>query len=605
MDVALSSFGGFSMITKNELLSGLGKFKRGLEDELTMPAYTAGYGLSLADNEFSVTLQGGSNTTFDDGVVDNINKFFKPRVELQDRYARAPFDEANICNLDLSHLIDGENFELDTENLTDGEVTRIRSGSASYHVNNGISRGYVEVKTLCKCTVTVVYSISSQSSYDYGGCIVTEDAPNTEFTLADLKSSTVNKFFYKAGSYANQTATYTLAKNKTYYLNFGYAKNATTDSNDDRFYIHSITVTPELYADSEAECFFLATSDVADCIVSGIGGKFLPTVSSMAEILENGANFQYMTNKYRQLLNAPQPTISTAVTETFLGGTTTLSFAGNGSTTHSVYSSLFNGYVSLTSDTSTTTYTYKIAKLTETAGFLTQEAYLTSTNTRGVRNVIPFNVAATGKVSLGANTSIQAAAASGCESDWHMIPAIYDPHHILFLTWTNDASYNSAYKYTTVWFNGLTGAPTRTKALTNIGTNYFELANKTAIWAKGTSCGLLVRQDTYNSSPQKTKDSRYLLLHHGINKAVPVQYTYYTEANGTYTLNKPPYSYQKFHLVLNKSRQICYLIVRDNLSSNLTPAQIDIALKVLQINFATPEIYETNLKVSDIINDIF
>jgi len=240
------------MITKNELLSGLGKFKRGLEDEKTMPAYTAGYGLDLNDGEFSVTLQSGG-VSFADGVVENINRFFMPRAELQDRYAVAPFDAANIVGLDLSHLIDGFNFELDTENLTDGQVTRIRSGSASYNVNSGISRGYVEVKTICPCTLTVIYSISSQANYDYGGCIVTENAPNTEFTYANLKAA---NFFYNSGNYSNQTKTYTLAKNKTYYLNFGYAKNASTNSNDDRFYIHSITVTPDCVADNEVEYFF-------------------------------------------------------------------------------------------------------------------------------------------------------------------------------------------------------------------------------------------------------------------------------------------------------------------------------------------------------------
>ena len=592
------------MLTKNELLSGLGKFKRGLEDELTMPAYTAGYGLSLADNEFSVTLQGGNTTAFDDGVVDNINKFFKPRVELQDRYARAPFDSANICNLDLSNLIDGENFELDTENLTDGEVTRIRSGSASYNVANGISRGYVEVKTICKCTVTVVYSISSQASYDYGGCIITENAPNTEFTYANLKAA---NFFYNSGNYSNQTKTYTLAKNKTYYLNFGYAKDASTNSNDDRFYIHSITVTPECVADSEAECFFYGASDFQDAVISGIGGKFLPTVSSMTEILANSENFQYMENKYRLLLNYPSPAISPVMRETFLGGTTTLSFADGGEYTHSIYSSLFDGYVSLASDTSTNIYTYGIVKLTETAGFLTQELYGRLTVQHGARNVIPFNVAATGKVSLGANTSIQAAAASGCYSWWYMIPAIYDPHHILFYTETNDASNNTACRYTTIWFNGLTGAPTRTKALTNIGTCYDSAAGKTSVSVIWGHFGIDVNETTYDSSHDVTKCVMYMLLHHGINKAVPVRYTYYTMSNDTVSITKAPWaltSHYKNLALLSKNRQDCYLLTQLR-SLGYTLAETNRAFKVHKINFATPEIYETTLKVSDIINDIF
>ena len=184
-------------------------------------------------------------------VATRVNDYFSTTPELQDRYAETPFEEANIVGLDLSRLVDGTNFELDN--------TRIRSGSASYNVANGISRGYVEVKTLCKCTLTVTYSISSQSSYDFGGCIVTENAPNTTFTYANLKAA---NFFYKSGSYSNQTATYTLAANKTYYLNFGYAKNASTNTGDDRFYIQSIRVVPETSAESKAEYAFNVSSEL-------------------------------------------------------------------------------------------------------------------------------------------------------------------------------------------------------------------------------------------------------------------------------------------------------------------------------------------------------
>lgn len=561
---------------------------------------------SNGDRFYIYEISINSSSEFSASVAENINKFFSPRIELQDRYARAPFDETNICNLDLSHLIDGENFELDTENLTDGAVTRIRSGSTSYNINNGISRGYVEVKTICACKVTVVYSISAEGA-DYGGCIVTEGAPNTTFTKGNLTSA---NFFYKGGKSANQTATYTLAANKTYYLNFGYAKDGSVHSNDDRFYIHSITVTPDCAADNEAEHFFYVASDFQDAVISGIGGKFLPSVSSMTEVLDNSANFQYMANKYQLLINYPQSTVSTASSKTFLGGATTLSFAGNGSTTHSIYSSLFDEYVSLTSDTSTTYYTYSIAKLTETAGFLTKEAYNNSTGTDGARSVIPFSVATTGKVSLGSNTSIQAAAASGQSSSWDMVPAIYDSHHILFLTDTYNSSGNIARKYTTIWFNGLTGAPTRTKALTDIGTFYSgDATGKTDTYVNAKPFGVSVEQYTYNSSGDQTKDLKYLLLHHGINKAVPVQYTYYTQTGDDVTIDKPSCNYNYVRIFFSKSRENCYILGTNtkwpSALLKLTPAKIDNAIKIYKINFATPEIYETTLKVSNIINDIF
>lgn len=228
------------------------------------------------------TLSGTTTFTGDvnfQGDVTCNGKFLSPREELQDHYVQAPFDSANIVGLDLSHLVDGANFELDTENLTDGAVTRIRSGSASYNVHNGISRGYVEVVTYGRCQVIVVYSISSEGNCDYGGCIVTEDAPNTEFTRANLKSA---NFFYKAGKYLNQTVAYILSANKTYYLNFGYAKDGSNHSNDDRFYIHSIRVTSLDVEGVDATTVFTG----ANATLAGKGGIVpAPLVGNRAQFL--------------------------------------------------------------------------------------------------------------------------------------------------------------------------------------------------------------------------------------------------------------------------------------------------------------------------------
>ena len=235
-------------VTANVESSG-GDYSLPTASTVTKGGVVIGGGLSMVGDTLTVTLQGGSGG-LSSAVVERVNEMFAPEPLFQERYATSPFDSAHIVGLDLSHFVDGSNFEYET--LESGKV-RIRSGETSYNVNNGISRGYVEVKTLCGCTLTVLYSISSQASYDYGGCIITEDAPNTEFTLADLKSSTVNKFFYKAGKYLNQTATYRLEGDTTYYLNFGYAKNASTNSYDDRFYIHEIRIEPDLSAVDKAD----------------------------------------------------------------------------------------------------------------------------------------------------------------------------------------------------------------------------------------------------------------------------------------------------------------------------------------------------------------
>ena len=235
-------------VTANVESSG-GDYSLPTASTVTKGGIIVGGGLSMVGDTLTVTLQGGSGG-LSSAIVERVNEMFAPEPLFQERYATSPFDSAHIVGLDLSHFVDGSNFEYET--LEGGEV-RIRSGETSYNVNNGISRGYVEVKTLCGCTVTVVYSISSQSGYDCGGCIITEGAPNTEFTRADLASSTVNKFFYVSGKYSNLAGTYRLKGDTTYYLNFGYAKNASSNYYDDRFYIHEIRIKPELSAEDKID----------------------------------------------------------------------------------------------------------------------------------------------------------------------------------------------------------------------------------------------------------------------------------------------------------------------------------------------------------------
>lgn len=181
-------------------------------------------------------------------VINIIDDFYD-----SEKYARSPFDSENIVGLDLSHLVDGTNFEYETET---GGTVKIRNGSSSYNVNSGISRGYVEVTTTQYCVVKVTYSIGSEANYDYGGCIVTENSPNTTFTRDNLK---VANFFTGAGVIAKRTDAYVLDANKTYYLNFGYMKDGSGNTNGDRFYIYEISIATPAHANK----------DMFDLLVSG------------------------------------------------------------------------------------------------------------------------------------------------------------------------------------------------------------------------------------------------------------------------------------------------------------------------------------------------
>ena len=210
---------------------------------------------------------GGGNADFSEEALARINDAFEETHDFEARYAGAPFGADDIFKLDLSHLVpdisqipsktavspfgEGNITGLDLSTLVDGtnfeygeNNSCIQNGSASYHVNNGISRGYVRIDTPkdCSMMLTVRAGVSSQASYDYGGCIITEDEPNTAFSLSDLKASAT--WMKIAGTVNATDYTRILKADKTYYLNFGYAKNASTNTGDDRFYIYSINAVP-------------------------------------------------------------------------------------------------------------------------------------------------------------------------------------------------------------------------------------------------------------------------------------------------------------------------------------------------------------------------
>ena len=94
-----------------------------------------------------------------------------------------------------------------------------------------------------KYNLTVNAEVSSQSS-DYGYATVTENTTRPSY------SSSIGQFIYISGTKEAKDYSTVLQGGKMYYLHFGYYKNATLSSGDDKFTVNSVKVTlndSELY----------------------------------------------------------------------------------------------------------------------------------------------------------------------------------------------------------------------------------------------------------------------------------------------------------------------------------------------------------------------
>lgn len=160
----------------------------------------------------------------------------------------------------LTHLTGGSYpFVIDTVN------DRLYSGSTSYHTNNGCSWGYLSFTTPNFSTPLHVEAYaSSENNYDWGAVLLSLDstaslsgvAPNENGYANKIKNANIspsgtvptagNPILIMRSSGPNTsyaTLDYTLAASTTYYVHFIYAKDGSSDANDDRFYISKIRFT--------------------------------------------------------------------------------------------------------------------------------------------------------------------------------------------------------------------------------------------------------------------------------------------------------------------------------------------------------------------------
>lgn len=138
----------------------------------------------------------------------------------------------------LTNLVDGTNFEIDAS------TSSIRSGSASYNVNSGLSYGYILIQTpSTQTTLNVNCYTSSESNWDFGGVYVGTKLYKPTYSQAKNKTTDGNGSYLVSTSGAGSATTYsmTLAADTIYIVTFFYSKDGSGNSNNDRFYIKSIS----------------------------------------------------------------------------------------------------------------------------------------------------------------------------------------------------------------------------------------------------------------------------------------------------------------------------------------------------------------------------
>ena len=134
-----------------------------------------------------------------------------------------------VANNDTYNFVDNENGGYESNNQ--GVASTVANSYMPLDLTNYIG----------KYTLIVNANVSSESNYDCGYATITED------TTAPAYNSSTGRFIYISGtsSSVSNPKDYTtiLEGGKMYYLHFGYYKDTSTDSGNDKFTINSINIT--------------------------------------------------------------------------------------------------------------------------------------------------------------------------------------------------------------------------------------------------------------------------------------------------------------------------------------------------------------------------
>lgn len=186
----------------------------------------------VEDNEIIVTNKKGENIE-KNAVIHKVDKDTKKKL------AGAKFSIENISN--FNYLI-GEMQSNSTYGFTKNGTQYY---SNNYNLASTTANAYFPIDLReyeGSYKLTLYYNISSQASNDYGYATITTTTAVPTYNTNYNNINAAYRFIYTSGSYSNRNASIDLTGGKIYYLHIGYYKNASTNSNNDRFYINSMNL---------------------------------------------------------------------------------------------------------------------------------------------------------------------------------------------------------------------------------------------------------------------------------------------------------------------------------------------------------------------------
>jgi len=169
-----------------------------------------------------------------DSQLKNLRYYFLPIKNNQ--YTITDTFISNLNNLSNcpSSILDENNFTIIDNKLA--------SGPKSYNVNNGYSYGYIEYTPTETLTITIKAYVSSEGNYDYGACYIgTQIYEATRSQITNGTTDENGEWIFKISGSTNETSyTKELIGGTTYYIQFYYTKDSSSNSGSDRLFITAL-----------------------------------------------------------------------------------------------------------------------------------------------------------------------------------------------------------------------------------------------------------------------------------------------------------------------------------------------------------------------------
>ena len=394
---------------------------------------------------------------------------------------------------------------------------------------------------------------------------------------------------------------------------------------------------------------FLSSADFADAVLTGVGGLFVPSVSSVSEFLQfKDSNIQFFDNRLKKVIDGSSKTYTPVSDSSYRGGNTYVELQYGYVSTGTSFSLVgSNNTVTLLSNTSTRDVTYDqntAFKLSETVGFVVQsiDTIKSNSNYDSTASFLSFKVPSTGSIATVSSVSVCPAASTTASVNgsnaFKYVASIFDPSHFLVLNYVYSESTlggSRAYKYNTQRINPATGAITTTKTNTAIGTRYYYAKNniteldkdidiatckKPTFTFSENSCTIAEGAGKYysfvpyktnviSSSGAITGGGKYVLIHHGASEASPVSTLQLTTLSGGVTSTLNDWLEDDNNLIAgifhSKSSSNIYAITfKKGTYSTDSPTWFDNCSTVWLFDFLTPKLFKTTTKLSEILNDL-